>query len=247
MKKDLPFRMARFIKREFRNTIKRLKRLTGVNVEVLSSDKVAWKDKAQQGEYNFHVKDEWRTTEDFTHQTAKLFDHFGFNQHGYIGKTVIDLGAGSKLRTRYFKGATIIAIEPLASRFMQDIEWCDLSDAAQVHSSPAELNIADCNGVADLVVSINVLDHCYGFRSAVKNIRSYLKPDGMAFLSFDKHHFADEMHPLELDEDSCEEIFISEGFSIEKSSKGAGKILTTYGHGPYCLNFWLKTANTEVA
>ncbi len=207
-------------------------------------DKISWQHEAQQGEFQFHLKNKWRTSDDFMIQTRALFTHFGFSPDAYHGKTIIDLGAGSKLRTKYFSGAKIIAIEPLADRFMKNIDWCDLTDAQNVYSSPAEERIDECVNSADLVISINVLDHCYDIDAIVGNIASYLKPDGLAFLSFDEHGETDKMHPLILTKEACDEIFAEKGLIVEKFSKGAGKILTTYGHGNCCFNYWLKKAFT---
>lgn len=201
-----------------------------------------WHVQAQPGEFEFHLTNNWRRTDDFMAQSVKMFDHFGFDRDAYRRKVVIDLGAGSKLRTRYFRGAELIAIEPLAARFQAEIDFCDLGDASEVYSTPAEDRIESCVGRADLLVSMNVLDHCFDFPKILENVRDYLKDDGLAFLSFDKHEEADEMHPLELTEEICERLFHECGLRITKRSQGFGNLLgelQTYGHGPYCLNYWL--------
>ncbi len=201
-----------------------------------------WEKRAQVGEFQFHVSNKWRQSDEFMGQTIKLFDYFGFTRDEYRDKTVVDLGAGSKLRSKYFNGANIVVIEPLAEKFIKEIAWCDLSDASVVYSLPAERRIDECLNVADLVLSINVLDHCYDFELIVENISSYLAEDGLAFLSFDKHEYPDQMHPLLLDEHTCNRIFAQKNLVIEKFTTRAGDILTTYGHGPYCLNYWLRKA-----
>jgi hypothetical protein len=204
-----------------------------------------WEHKAQEGEFKFHKRDKWRNTPDFMAQTDRLFHHFGFAPDEYAGKTVVDVGAGSKLRTRYFTGARLVVVEPLADRFLAEIPTCDLRDAAEVHSRPAEQRIESLVGQADLVVSINVLDHCFDFAEIVTNIRHYLKPDGLAFLSFDMHAEADDMHPLSLTEETCAPIFSDAGLKIEKVTTGMGDVLggaQTYGHGPFTLNYWLRPA-----
>ncbi|MEM1450507.1 MAG: hypothetical protein AAGI22_15420 [Planctomycetota bacterium] len=212
---------------------------------VTEIDRDAWKKDAQEGEFDFHLKDRWRGTDDFMAQSVALFDHFGLDRQGYRGKVVIDLGAGSKLRSKAFEGAELIVIEPLASRFMAEVEHCDLGEAAEVHSVPAEDLVESCVGRADLLVSINVLDHCFDFATIVGNVRQYLNEDGVAFLSFDKHEEADEMHPLELTEEICSRIFAEQGLAIERATQGCGDALRgaqTYGHGPYTLNYWLRRA-----
>jgi hypothetical protein len=205
-------------------------------------DREAWQETAQEGDFEFHKSNLWRQTDDFMTETSRLFQHFGLGSQEYSGSTVIDLGAGSRLRSKYFSGAEIIAIEPLAERYTTEIEWCDLSDAAEVYSRPAEEKLHECVGRADLLISINVLDHCYNFDVILGNIRDYLKPGGLAFLSFDKHLDADSLHPLQLTEEFCEQIFRSKGLRIQNFTRGFGDALDdrqTYGHGPYCLNYWL--------
>lgn len=205
-------------------------------------DKNKWQQSAQEGEFRFHQKNKWRQSSDFMDQTRRLFAHFGFPSDAYEGKTIIDLGAGSKLRTKYFTGAKIVAIEPLAERFMKEIHWCDLSDAEKVYSSPAEERIYECVNTADLVISINVLDHCYDFERIIENVAAYLKDGALAFLSFDKHNEPDQMHPLRLTEEVCEKVFAKRGLLVERYSTGAGEILRTYGDGDYCLNYCLRKA-----
>lgn len=175
-------------------------------------------------------------------QTIRLFEHFGFSRTQYAGKTVIDLGAGSKLRTKYFRDANIIAIEPLADRFIREIPWCDLKDSLEVYSTPAETLVGECVNRADLVISINVLDHCYDFARIMVNVFSYVKDTGLVFVSFDKHDERDEMHPLQLTESICGSIFEEVGFVVEKFTRGTDGVLATdnYGHGSSCLNYWLR-------
>ena len=227
-------------------TVERFGRLmTSKEKRVLKISYYNWFEKAQKGELNYHLRDKWRQSDEFMKQTIHLLDYFGFTRHQYSNKLVIDLGAGSRLRTKYFIGAKIVAIEPLAEKFIQDIPWCDLTDSIEVYSLPAEKYIERCRGVADLLISINVLDHCYDLEKIIKNIYLYLNDTGVAFLSFDRHDFSDEMHPLLLDEPTCEDLFIRNGFEIKSYSKGANGILMTYGHGPYCMNYTLVRKNKK--
>src|SRR3954454_11926611 len=205
-----------------------------------------WASEAQEGEFAFHKTNTWRQTPDFMIQTDRLLRHFGFTPEQYAGKVVLDVGAGSMLRTRFFSDARLVVLEPLADRFRAEIPGCDLNDAAEVYSQPAEQLIDDLVGRADLVISINVLDHCYDFPQIVDNIRQYLKPDGLAFLTFDMHDKADHMHPLSLTEKTCRPIFDDAKLRIEEVTTGVGDALggaQTYGHGPFTLNYRLRRAD----
>ncbi|HEX2355667.1 MAG TPA: methyltransferase domain-containing protein [Micromonosporaceae bacterium] len=206
-----------------------------------------WGRRAQEAEFHFHKQDRWRHTDAFRAQSDRLFRHFGFEPDDYTGKTVVDLGAGSQLRTKFFNGARLVVIEPLADRFLAEIERSDLRDATEVHSKPAEQLIESLVGTADLVVSINVLDHCYDFEEIVSNIRRYLKSDGLAFLSFDMHAKADDMHPLSLTKKTCAPIFARSGLAVERLTTGLSDVnggSPTWGHGPYALNYWLRPTTT---
>ncbi|GAA2632406.1 hypothetical protein Adu01nite_11990 [Paractinoplanes durhamensis] len=214
-------------------------------VSKTSESRETWAAVAQDGEFQFHKNDTWRKTPDFMNQTDRLLRHFGFTPEQYAGKVVVDVGAGSMLRTRFFTDAHLVVVEPLADRFLAEIPACDLKDAAEVYSRPAEELIDGLVGRADLVISINVLDHCFDFAEIVRNIREYLAPDGLAFLTFDMHDKADHMHPLSLTEKTCKPIFDKAGFTIEKLTTGVGDVLggsPTYGHGPFTLNYWLRRA-----
>ena len=118
-------------------------------------EKDKW-DIAQSGELDFHKRNEWRKNyEGFTKSNFSLFNgHFGFNENDYAGKNVLDLGCGSKLRANFFKNSFIYALEPLADKFIEEIEWCDLPDAHRVYSIPAEELVEDLIGKMDLLFSI---------------------------------------------------------------------------------------------
>jgi 2-polyprenyl-3-methyl-5-hydroxy-6-metoxy-1,4-benzoquinol methylase len=231
------------IKRFLGAVATRWRRLAANRRAVVRVNPGSWKATAQEGEFQFHKTSTWRQTDEFRNQSERLFEHFGLMRDDYAGKTVVDLGAGSMLRTKYFSKSALIAIEPLAARFVDEIPWSDLNEV-EYYSAPAEERLSQCVGRADLIVSINVLDHCYSLEEILSNIRDYLKPNGMAFVSFDKHLTSDEMHPLHLDEEVCARLFARAGLSVERFTTGMGEVLVggaqTYGHGPYTLNYWLK-------
>jgi 2-polyprenyl-3-methyl-5-hydroxy-6-metoxy-1,4-benzoquinol methylase len=191
---------------------------------------------AQDGELRFHIKNEWRkNNEEFTKSNTALFkNHFNFNENDYINKNVLDLGCGSKLRSKFFKDSFIYALEPLANKFIEEIEWCDLKDAHKVYSLPAEQMVEELVGEMDLVFSINVIDHCYDFDVIVDNLYKYTKSDGLCLLSFDLHDKIDPMHPIILTDEFACETFERIGFKITKKMettsyhKGISELAMTY-------------------
>ncbi len=203
----------------------------------LTTDSEAWRSTAQEGELSFHKKPNVRSGGQWEADTDRKWTTFGFDRDGWADKLIVDVGAGSRLRTKWFQGARIAAIEPLGDRFVKEVEWQDLDQADELYSVPAEDEIPELVGRADLVVSINALDHGYDFEGAIHNIRNYLKDDGLAFLSFDQHEQPDEMHPLVLNEAITSEVFDRMGFDIvhfEEAGRYHG------GPGLLALNYWLQ-------
>ena len=199
----------------------------------------SWRWLAQRAELHFHQNNQWRQTDEFHRHTAELFQHFGFSPGCFAGGTVVDLGAGSKLRTTYFLGARLIAVEPLAEEFLRTIPWCDLRRAEQVFARPAEERIPSLSGAADAVISINVLDHCYDLAPILENLATYLKPGGLGFLSFDSHEAADVLHPLPLAGGAVEAAIPETALVVEKLTVGLGPLGPMYGQGR-ALNYWLR-------
>ena len=76
--------------------------------------KRSWGWLAQRAELHFHQNDTWRQIDEFRRHSEALFEHFGFSRDSFVDKTLVDLGAGSRLRTAYFRDARIVVIEPLA-------------------------------------------------------------------------------------------------------------------------------------
>jgi SAM-dependent methyltransferase len=201
---------------------------------VLQLRRLAWKVVAQTGELRFHQQNEWRQSPDFMRETASLLEWWGYAPNTFDGETIIDVGAGSRLRSRYFAGARIIAIEPLGDRFMKTISWSDLSDAEAVYSVPAERNIPEIEHTAAFAMCINVLDHTFDADAIVANVYGYLKAGGEFALSVDLHAdgHGGHMHPVHLDRDAVRSALTRAGFELLREYEGLGPTGNeSYGHG----------------
>jgi len=174
---------------------------------------------SQNKEYFGHKKDKWRKTSQFIKDNNKLFKYWGFCSDDYINKTIIDVGAGSKLRTKFFKQAKIIAIEPLANRFIKNITWCDLTDSEKVYSTPAEFYISDLKEKGDLIFCINVLDHVKDYKQVLESTIPYLNEQGIYVLSVDLHEAKTIEHPISINEEELEKLFECLGVNIFKKVK----------------------------
>lgn len=210
--------------------INRLERTTAI-------DPKTWSTVAQPGELAFHKRPGLRSGADWEAKNVAFWERRGFVPDGWEGKLVVDVGAGSRLRTLYFRGATIAAIEPLADKFQAEVEWQDLDKADELYALPAEKDIPELHGRADLLVSMNVLDHGYDFEAAVANVRRYLKPDGLAHLSFDPHDKPDKLHQLLIDDRTARAVFDRCGLAVERFEQW-GRYHA--GAGPETLHYWLR-------
>lgn len=167
-------------------------------------------------------------------QTAALFEWWGYAPTAFDDMRIIDIGAGSRLRSRYFAGARIVAIEPLGDRFIETISWSDLSDAEAVYSLPAERYIPELAQTAAFVMCINVLDHTYSADAIIANAYAYLGAGGEFALSVDLHAqgHGGHMHPLHFDRDTVRTALIRAGFEPLRDYDGLGPTgKDSYGHG----------------
>jgi 2-polyprenyl-3-methyl-5-hydroxy-6-metoxy-1,4-benzoquinol methylase len=197
--------------------------------------KLQWRAISQREELKFHRKNEWRNTAEFREQTDAQFEAWGFSKDSFVGKTIIDIGCGSKLKSLFFENSRIIAIDPLANDFMETIEWADLKKASAVHSLPAETFIDELKDQGDLVMCINVLDHCFDPEKVVQNIHAYLKPGGLCLMSVDisdRPHHPNPKHPSPISEEKLLSWFAQGSFKDLKilardaQPHGLGKSLT---------------------
>lgn len=153
--------------------------------------------------------------------TEGLWRHHGFDPEQFRGHVLIDLGCGPSVHGVWFQGLKqLIAIDPLASEYRQNVAWNRLGQAQEVHARPAEDMIPTLKGTANAVVSINALDHGYNLPESVRNLAAYLKPRGVAFLSFDIHARGDDLHQMALTPEYCEQVFKDAGLCIEKHTTG---------------------------
>jgi len=136
----------------------------------------------QHFELDFHLRNEWRKSEDFEIQSAMLFRSWGLGQRDFEGQVVVDIGAGSRLRTKFFIGARLVVVEPLAAQLLQHaqqlphIDIDDRSRVWQLYSMPAEFRACGAEGLASLVVVLNVLDHVWQPDLVLRSAERLLRP-----------------------------------------------------------------------
>ena len=194
-----------------------------------------WSAIAQKGELKFHKQDQRASDEALMREAGLVYARYGYGPDDFNGKVIIDIGAGSHLMTRYFKGSHIIALDPLADKYLAEVKWCKLKEAKEVYSVPAEELVQKAVGRVDFALCSNVLDHCFDPQAVVNNMYAYVKPGGTACIATDCHDHRDPMHQLLLNEETVTQMVLKAGFKIEKLIKGLGPIYEggrqDFGHG----------------
>ena len=114
--------------------------------------KYLWHKFAQSGELEHHIHDKWRQTPDFMANTSKLMSYMGYNPESFKEKIVVDVGSGSKLRSKYFKSSKIVAIDPLIDDYIKNILWSDINDAYKSCSVEAEEFVSELKNTADFEI-----------------------------------------------------------------------------------------------
>ncbi len=175
-----------------------------------------WKNKGQPAEFSHHKGSTSRKSDEvWMKNTEGHLKSFGYDKDDFVGKKIIDLGAGSKLRTKWFNDPYIIAIEPLADKF-KSISFCDLDEADEVYSEPAEKFLENLEEQVDAIMCINVLDHCYDAEVIMENCYKYLKDGGEMLLSVDLHGGRDDKHPIKLNNHILKTLVRKIGFNIKR-------------------------------
>ena len=175
-----------------------------------------------------------RSTDEFYGASKKTFEDWKINKSDFAGKTVFDIGCGSKLRSLYFDESILVVSDPLADKYIKQIPWCDLNKASKVYSLPAETPIDELNDNVDLILCINVLDHCYDTDRILNNMNNYLRSGGKMLLSLDVEHGLHHLHPNLVTKEFLKKWFSDHNFTydvLEYSDQpyGMGKKFTILG------------------
>lgn len=186
----------------------------------LRIDPAEWEDIAQNGELQYW-QDHASSAQSAEERSGHLWQIFGFGKDEFRGKTIVDIGAGPLVRSTWFRGAELIAVDPLIDGYAE-LEWPFLDRCRATFSSAAEDYVPQLSGRADVVVSLNALDHAHDFARIVRNIADYLRGDGLAFLSFDCHPDEDPLHQMTAEPWECEAAFAEAGLEIRKHTTGLG-------------------------
>jgi len=176
-----------------------------------------WTKEGIPSELRFHQANKWRQSEEFYNDSKGLFSRVGFKTFKELeGKTILDAGCGSKLRTAVFEGAKLIGLDPLLSEFSK-IKWSDLNTLKETYSIPLESCSLGLMNRMDAIFCVNVLDHCYEWERVLDNLCSYLKDSGTLYLMLDVNRQKENVIHQRIDTGDLK-IYLERIFTIESEA-----------------------------
>jgi len=181
--------------------------------------KILWKMYQQNFEFKFHTAAgrKFRESPEFLLQTKRLFTNWGYRTDQFKEKIIVDVSAGSKLRSSFFVGSLIYAIEPLAERFKK-LSFSDLFECEKVYGVSAEQYIPELEGKANFIICINVLDHVIDPLKVLENCYHYLHRNGDFLISTDLHqHVVSPSHPIGFSKKFLLNLVKTTGFKVMRN------------------------------
>jgi len=160
------------------------------------------KSKKEEAELNF-----WKTElPKIPRPKERIFkrycDYFEINEDSFLGKIVVDSGCGPAGSLHFFNAKMKIGIDPLVKRY----EIFNIKTQDMTYIEGKAENIPLISSYADVVISVNALDHGDSFDRALEEVNRILKPQGQILLELN----------LAEEPSICEPIKLNLGDSINK-------------------------------
>lgn len=167
-----------------------------------------------------------------------IWERFGVAPSDWAGKTILDVGCGPTARLScFFDVADVDGLDPLLEEYRQ-IEGVDLWGYRNLIGLKAEGKHRGIIEWYDVVVCVNVLDHCESPPLVVNNMLAYCKPGGTGFLSTDCHPVHDAMHPHSFQAGCVNEMILDAGWTIIKHDHGSAYPMTAGGQVTHWQDGW---------
>lgn len=130
-------------------------------------------------------------------------DYFEINENSFSNKIVVDIGCGPVGSLHFFNAKVKIGVDPLANEY----GIFDNKTHEMIYLSSNAENIPLISNYADVVISVNALDHISDFDKGVEEASRILKPDGVIFLEINLDGKASICEPIVLNlHDSINEL-----------------------------------------
>lgn len=181
----------------------------------LLSRKALWRGISLPAQQRYFQAHDDASADQLRSRTEAELTEAGFRSDDYVGRVVLDLGSGPHLRSRFFDGAELLALDPLATWITERLRGSDLGSAAEVHPVALEHRVESLVGRCDLVLSLDALDRGYDADATFANARAYLRSGGTFYLSFESRRTSTRRHPLIVSNAECRALAARHGFEIQ--------------------------------
>jgi SAM-dependent methyltransferase len=180
-------------------------------------DKEKWMN-ALDREFTFHEKNKLRSDDEkWSEVSLKLLKGLGVDL-AMESKTIIDAGCGSRLCTWALADRNnLVGIDPLIDRYIE-LPFSDLN-TIEHYGVPLEEMVGSIEGTTDVVICLNVLDHCLDPARVLSNLYRYLKPGGEFYLWTDLGHL-DDIHEGDYSKEQLRNMIEEAGFKINRMTEG---------------------------
>lgn len=197
----------------------------GAPADIPKVSKAAWQEAAQPWELAHWTRmpaaDPRRALAHYIPVSKSLMENFGFKMDQFADSVVLEVGCGPTARLCAMSFKTLHAIDPLGDE-LREYDPKAFEHIDVLWPQPVEERIEELVGRFDAVFSLNCLDHCYDLAKALDSIYAYLKPDGIAFLSFDvnKRRCVDPTHPIRMRHRAAHDMIKAAGFRVDRWARG---------------------------
>lgn len=135
----------------------------------------------------------------------------GVNRNSFKGKVLVDIGCGPHGAIGKFYSRLRFGIDPLANNYHR---LFDLSAQEIIYLSCGAESIPLIDGIADVVISRNALDHVDNFDASIHEIHRILRPGGEIRLSISYQERYAVTEPIRIDDNVIRASF-DKRFSYE--------------------------------
>ncbi len=219
--------------------------ITGEDKSIIKGSENDWKSVTQPWEFAYWKK-VWKNDFDPYNDSRDIWTALGHDQNFLRDKYVLDVGCGPTGRLSYFeqhKGSgKIWAMDPLLDQY-RTLPSINFNVYDHLVCCATEDKREELVDTFDLIISLNALDHGYDISLACNNLYSYLKQDGVAFISLDCCNtiHPDPTHPIRITKDRMSKVLEDAKFTITSLTNTpcypGGR--ENWGHGIH-WHWWLK-------
>lgn len=139
------------------------------------------------------------------HQQVKYLEDLELTKKAFVGKRLLDIGAGPMPSATVFEDCEVYCLDPLFHKYLEaGYPLHYYGNCRFIHACSENIPVED--GFFDAVISVNAIDHVDDLFKSSEEIRRVLKDNGL-FRMHVHYHAATKLEPLEIDDDKFLKVF----------------------------------------